>query len=200
MVSWILTIVISVALLAYTAAGRSESLTMAYYNMALAAVFSLVFVGLALRSNSALRASGASQSALAADTARSMSLIWFWGVVGLAVIYGTGILAWKEWWHFLLAFAAVGAICFFSHVRLQRQADTGADDAALLKQGRIGTIVQLVGMVLVVVGLLVDGKMVRFFVERYTDWAANNIFFFGSAAIGAICVYALATQKQSTAD
>ena len=74
------------------------------------------------------------------------------GVVGLAVIYGTGILAWKEWWHFLLAFAAVGAICFYSHIRLQRQADTGADDAALLKQGRIGTIVQLVGMVLVVVG------------------------------------------------
>ena len=195
MVAWILSIAISVALLAYTAAARSESLAMAYYNMALAAAFSLVFVVLALRSNSALRASGATQSALAADTARSMSLIWFWGVIGLAVIYGSGILAWKEWWHFLLAFAAVGALCLYSHIRLRRQADSGVDDAALLRNGRIATIVQLVGMVVVVVGLLVDGKMVRFFVERYTDWAANNIFFFGSAAIGAICAYALMTQK-----
>ncbi len=198
MVTWILTIAISLALLAYTAAGRSESLTMAYYNMAIAAVVSLVFVGLALKSNMALRASGASRSALAANTARSMSLIWFWGVAGLAIIYGGGILVWKEWWHFLIAFAVVGGLCLYSHIRLQRQADAGVDDPVLLRNGRIATIVQLVGMLAVVVGLLVDGKMVRFFVERYTDWAANNLFFFGSAAIGAICAYALMTQK--TAD
>lgn len=198
MIIWMLLIAISVALLAITAAGRGDNIDMAYYNMAVAALINAVFVVLAIRSNASLRASGASRSALAADTARSMSYVWIWGVLGLAVIYGTGILAWKEWWHFLLAFMAVAGLCLYSAIIVQRRVDAGEDeDEALLRRGRTATIIQLVGMIAVVVGLLIDGKMVRFMVERYTDWAGNNIFFFGSAAIGIISAYALMTQSKT---
>ena len=193
---WTACIIISVALLAVTAGSRAGDVNMAYANMAVAALVNLVFVILALRSNSTLRANGASRSAIAADGARSMSIIWIWGVIGIAVIYGTGILQWKEWWHFLLAFMAVAGLCVYSGLMLQRRADAGQDDESLLKQGHYATIGQLVGMIVIVVGLLVDGKMVRFYTERYTDWAANNIFFFGAAAIGVLCAYLIMNRQK----
>lgn len=197
MIIWMLLIAISVGLLAVTAGGRSSSVDMAYYNLLVAALVNVVFVVLAIRSNASLRASNASRAALAANTARSMSYIWIWGVIGIAIIYGTGILVWKEWWHFLLAFMAVAGLCLYSAVMMQRRADSGEDDdEQLLSRGRTATLIQLVGMIAVVVGLLIDGKMTRFLVERYTDWAANNIFFFGSAAIGIISAYALLTQNK----
>jgi hypothetical protein len=57
---------------------------------------------------------------------------------------------------------------------------------------------QLAGMILVVVGLLIDGKMVRFLDPRYTDWAANNVFFFGALALAAISGHALKQQGHRT--
>ena len=125
MIIWMLSIAISVGLLAVTAGGRGTSVDMAYYNLAVAALVNVVFVILAIRSSTSLRAAGASRSALAANTAKSMSYIWIWGVIGIAVIYGTGILVWKEWWHFLLAFMAVAGICVYATVMMQRRVDAG---------------------------------------------------------------------------
>ncbi|MGI9426155.1 MAG: hypothetical protein ACR2PA_23460 [Hyphomicrobiaceae bacterium] len=196
MTLWVVCIGISVGLLALTAQGRSTDINMAYYNLVVAAAASLVFCILALRSNGNLQARKAGRSAVAADLARSMSLIWLWGVLGLTAIYATGILVWKEWWHFLLAFMAAGALCYASAYALQRQAERGGDDERLLSRGHYATIAQLVGMVVVVVGLLVDGKMVRFFTERYTDWAGNNVFFFGALALGVLCIYGILTRRQ----
>lgn len=196
MIIWTACIIISVALLAITAGSRAGDVNMAYANMAVAAIVNLFFVILALRSTAALRASGASRSAVAADGAKSMSFIWIWGGIGLAVVYGTGVLNWKEWWHFLLAFMAAAGICTYSSMMLQKRADAGQDDEGLLKQGHYATIGQLLGMVVIVVGLLIDGKMVRFYTERYTDWAANNIFFFGSAALGVICIYMIMKREK----
>lgn len=196
MVVWVLSIAISIALLAITAGARGGDLQMAYFNMAVAILVNAVFAFLAVRSNAGLRAAGASRSAIAADIAKSMSYVWIWGTLGLAVVYGTGILAWKEWWHFLAAFMAASGICLYSTVMLQRRADAGVDDEALLKRGHYATIAQLVGMIIVIVGLLVDGKMQRFLVERYTDWAANNIFFFGSCALALISIYSLMTRDR----
>ena len=196
MIIWTACIIFSVALLAVTAGARADDVNMAYANMAVAALVNLVFVILALRSNAELRARDASRSAIAADGAKSMSFIWIWGVLGLAVIYGTGILQWKEWWHFLLAFMAAGGLCIYSGMMLQRRAATGQDDEGLLKQGHYATIGQLIGMIAIVAGLLIDGKMMRFFTERYTDWAANNIFFFGAAALGVVSLYIIMTRKK----
>jgi hypothetical protein len=50
-------------------------------------------------------------------------------------------------------------------------------------------------MLITIVGFLIDGKMVRFLNPRFTDWAANNVFFFGAIATAAITGYALKAKK-----
>jgi len=197
MVLWLLSMAISLALLAFTAGERSGNIQMAYINMAIAAIAGVVFVVLALRSSQRLQESGASRMAIAADTALSMSLIYIWGTIGLAVIYGSGILIWKEWWQFLLVFLAVGLISLGMSILMQKRVKSGQEDEALLTHGDRAAIAQLVGMIIVTLGLLIDGKMVRFMVERYTDWAANNIFFFGAAALAVISAHALWARKRS---
>ena len=198
MILWLLTIAISIALLAITAFARSEEIEMAYANIAVAAVAGLIFVALALNSIRQLQVRGASRLAVAADTARSMSFIYFWGTLGLVAVYGTGILTWKEWWHFLLAFLAVGVICFAMSLIMQSKVKSGEEDTKLLTVGNYGNIVQLVGMIAIMVGLLIDGKMVRFIDPRagWEDWGANNIFFFGAAALAIVSLRALLIKKQ----
>jgi hypothetical protein len=67
----------------------------------------------------------------------------------------------------------------------------------MLKLARIVAIVHLAAMVITVVGLIVDGKMVRFLNPRHQDWAAQNIFFFGAIALAAISWHTLATIKHT---
>ncbi|HXF53700.1 MAG TPA: hypothetical protein VNK52_06205 [Hyphomicrobiaceae bacterium] len=181
----------SLALLVVTAAARSSSVDMAYANMAIAAAASTVFALVAMRDNLALRRAGAAKSAIASSTARHMGIVWIWGALALAVTYATGVLVWREWWHFLLAFAAVGGLCLFFAAMLEKDARAGREDATMLRLGRQLAIIQLAGMVIAVLGLLIDGKMTRFLNPRYTDWAANNVFFFGAVAIAVISANAL---------
>jgi hypothetical protein len=70
-------------------------------------------------------------------------------------------------------------------------------DATMLRRARYLALIQFVGMIVVMLGLLIDGKMVRFLNPRHTDWAANNIFFFGALALAAISGYALKTNKHA---
>ncbi|MEO0810845.1 MAG: hypothetical protein AAFW82_09490 [Pseudomonadota bacterium] len=199
MILWSLIIAISIALLAYTAGQRSEGVEMAYVNIAIAAITSFIFVILALRSNQRLRTTAASRMAIAADTAFSMGLVYMWGTIGLAIIYGTGILTWKEWWHFLLAFLAIGTICLIMAAMMHGKAKAAQEDEKLLTYGDYGAITQMIGMTIVVLGLLIDGKMVRFMHDQranWQDWGANNIFFFGAAALIVISAHALWTRKR----
>ena len=59
--------------------------------------------------------------------------------------------------------------------------------------GRLDERVAAIFFLVVMVGLLIDGKMTRFLVPRHGDWAANNIFFFGALALAVISAYALKT-------
>jgi|GEM_PF-556773 len=181
----------SLALLVVTAAAWLSSVDMAYANMAVAVAASMAFALVAIRDNLALRRAGAAKSAIASSTARYMGIVWIWGALALAATYATGVLVWREWWHFLLAFAAVGALCLLFAALLAKDARSGREDATMLKLGRQLAIIQLAGMVIAVLGLLIDGKMTRFLNPRYTDWAANNVFFFGALAIAAISANAL---------
>ncbi len=198
MILWSLTIAISISLLAFTAAERSGDIGMAYINIAIAAISCAIFVLLALRSSQRVQAGGGSRMAIAADTALSMSLVYFWGTLGLAVIYGTGILGWKEWWHFLLAFLGVGAVCLGMHFIMQSKVKSGEEDEKLLIYSDYATMAQLIGMIIIVLGLLIDGKMIRFINPRagWEDWGANNIFFFGAVALAVISAYAMWTRKR----
>lgn len=197
MVLWMLGIAVSVSALVITAAKRVDGVHMAYLHMAIAAGVSLLFAAYAIRECRELVAAGAPPAAIAGNNARYMGLVWAWGALALVVTYGTGVLVWKEWWHFFLAFFAAACLCLYFAATLKKDAPDGGADERTLRWSRTLAIAQLVGMVVTMLGLLIDGKMVRFYVPRYTDWAANNIFFFGAMAIAAISGYALKHNKHA---
>ncbi len=163
-------------------------------HIAVAAMVAAVLALLAVRENRALLASGAGKSTLAAATARHMGMVWLWGAASLFFIYAF-LVSWREWWQFFLAFGVVAALCLFFAAMLGRDAAAGREDESMLKLARTLTLVQLAGMVITVVGLILDGKMARYATPRFTDWAGNNIFFFGALALAAISVNALLASR-----
>lgn len=197
MVVGALSLVASVALMAFFAARRGDGVHMAYAHMALAA---LVAMGLAIqfmRANQALRAAGANQSAVAANTSNYVGYLWAWGAGCLLTVYPTGILVWREWLHFSLACVVLAGASLLFGSMLKRDADAGREDPAMLKLAHRLAIVLLVGMIITIIGFLIDGKMVRFLNPRFTDWAANNVFFFGAFSLLAITGYALKNKPAS---
>lgn len=182
---WMLILTVSLSALVLSAAA-----SMPMVHMALTGLVGLVIALIAIRENSTLVESGASKNEIAASTARYMGLVWTWGALGLFVTYNF-ILQWKEWWHFFLAFTVLAVLCIFLANSLSRDFEAGKQDDTMLTVGRYLTVAQLVGMMVTVAGLLIDGKMTRFLTPRYTDWAANNIFFFGALALIAISFNAL---------
>jgi hypothetical protein len=72
---------------------------------------------------------------------------------------------------------------------MQRDAEAGREDATLLRLARYLTLGQLGGMIIAMLGLIIDDKMPRD--PQEPDWAANTIFFCGAAALAAISANAL---------
>ena len=184
-------LVSSVALLILAAAKRGDGVHMAYIHMGIAALVAVGFAASFFKRNSELRASGASKTAIAATTSRFVGYVWGWGAVCLLTTYATGVEVWREWTHFTLACVVLAALCLLFGTMLQRDADAGRDDQAMLKLANGLSIALLAGMIITIVGFLIDGKMLRFLNPRFTDWAANNVFFFGAVAMAAITGYAL---------
>ncbi len=189
--------VVTVALMVWAVTGRAESVQMAYVHMALAGLMAVVFVLAYLLQNRALVTNGASSSRVAANTSRSIGMVWLWGALGLAATYATGILSWREWPVFLAACIVIAGLCLLFAAMLDKDARQGREDATMLRLGRILALVLLIGMLIAIVGLIIDGKMTRFLVPRYTDWPANNIFFFGAVAMALISGRALLNKPQA---
>lgn len=197
LVIWMLGITLGICILVISAA-VSQPLV----HMAAAAIISIVIAILAIQNNRELHSAGASSSSVASSTARHMGFVWVWGALSLLVTYFF-ILKWHEWLSFFIAFAVAGALCLFVANTLDRDAAAGREDATMMKVARYLTIVQLVGMVITMIGLVVDGKMTRFATAAgkrigWQDWAANNIFFFGALALAAISLNALLTSRAKT--
>jgi hypothetical protein len=194
MTAWVLGLGVSIAALAWTAALKLQTTEMAYVHAAIAAVAS---AAIALASVRALPedAKGLVGRILKAGTGlRYAGLVWAWGMAGLFITYAF-VLQWKEWWHFTLIFAVLAAVCLYLSSLLQKDAQSGSEDETLFKLARILLRVHLGAAVITVIGLLIDGKMVRFLVPRHHDWAAQNIFFFGALALAAISWFALVAMK-----
>ncbi|MGD9786116.1 MAG: hypothetical protein AB7E80_06485 [Hyphomicrobiaceae bacterium] len=153
----------------------------------------LLSVGIALIAiveNGKLRAAGASKGEIAASTARNMGFVYVWGAVAIAVTY-LFLLRWHEWWHFFAAFAVAGALCLFFANTLLRDAESGRIDPTMMKIGQALAWVQLVGMVVAMIGMIIDGKLSRHLNPRHLDWAAQHVFFCGALALALISAYAL---------
>lgn len=191
MILWMTTITVSVALLVLSAGAKLGDPRMAYVHMFVAAAVAIFFALIAIRDTRKIVEANGSRPAIAASSARYMGYVWAWGALALLISYGFGIVEWNEWLHFFLAFAIAGAAALFFANLLQRDANQGKVDETILNVSRYLGYIQLFGMLAVMIGLLVDGKMTRFLIPRHGDWAANNIFFFGALAIAAISAYGL---------
>lgn len=196
LIVWMSTLTVSIALLVLSAAKGSFAL-----HLAMSAVVSLFVALAAIQESRTMRAAGESDAAVASSNARYMGLVWTWGAVTLFATYNF-VLSWKEWFPFFMAFVTAAALCLFFSATLRKDAGEGRAEPAMKMIGRYLTIGQVAGMVIVMVGLLLDGKMTRFAKARpgWEDWAANNIFFFGAFALAAIGAHALiSSRKQATA-
>ena len=195
MIFWTLAIAISIGLLVVTAAARGSGVEMAYAHMALSAVMALAFFLMGRREANAVTGQGVNRdAAVSGVVSQYMGMVWAWGALALAVTYGTGVVTWKEWPAFFVAFAALAAVSFFISQRLLTAAESSNPDTRLLAFSRYLGMALLAGTIIVMLGLLVDGKMTRFLEvqrENWQDWAANNYFFFGAAALAALSAYGL---------
>ncbi len=190
MIIWILGLAVGTAAMIVSAAMRLH-----YVHMGATAVIS-IFIALAAHSqNRAAIAANASPAEISSLNARFMGIVWTWGALALLVTY-LFVLSWREWWQFFIVFAVLACICLLFAVMLRGEGASRGGDETFLKLARYLAIAQLVGAILVMIGLLVDGKMWRFKTAAgqrvgWEDWAGNNIFFFGALALASISWLAL---------
>lgn len=188
---WIILLIAGVAAVVATAwSGRT------YLHMGMSIAVAAIYAVLGLAAHRANEKSNASRSAQASTNSSSMALVWLWGGLSCAIIYAS-FLTWREWWQFALAFTAVGAISYGFSRMMAKDAAAGKDDATMLKLARNLAWLQLAGMIVTMVGLMLDPDK-RFLVvkDRWEDWAANSIFFFGAAALAILSLYALIKEKR----
>lgn len=185
MVLWGFAFTISLVVMLLTAGAR-----MPMVHLAMAALITLGIAFVAILENKSMRDSGTSKPLVAAATARNMGFIYIWGAVVIAITY-LSLLSWHEWWHWFIGFALVGTMCIFYSNTLTRDAEAGRQDNTMLSIGNKLTWVQLIGMLIAIVGMLVDGKLTRFVNPKLMDWAAQNTFFAGAMGLAVISAYAL---------
>ncbi len=190
---WIISLAVGLAIMVLSGAAGDVTL-----HTVAAALIALAIAGVAVAENWQQRKAGVSENVVAASTARNMGLVWTWGALSLFVTYFF-IISWKEWLVFTAAFAVVGVLCLFFAATLDRDEAAGRADDTIQKLAKYLSIGQLVGMVIAMVGLTIDGK---FPVSKesnpgWEDWAANNIFFFGALSVAIITANALYTKHQS---
>lgn len=165
-------------------------------HFAMSAMISLAFAGMAVRENRTQLTEGAPAGVVAATTAHYMGLVWAWGALATLVTY-LFILKWSEWWQFFLGFSFAAVLCLFFASALNRDADHGREDASLIRITRVLVIVQLVGMIAAVIGMVIDKKVVHFLHPgRYPDWAANNIALCGAVGLAVISINALVSSRK----
>ncbi len=190
MVVWTLSIGFSVALLIVTAASRGLDVSYAYMHMAISAIMVTVITISALTSARREAEQGLGPIKISAGLAKHMGLVWAWGALALAATYATGIVSWKEWPGFLSAFTCLAGLSLFMANRLS----DGENAETWFKVSRWMALGQMIGMIVVVLGLLQQGKMTRFLETQplgWQDWAANNYFFFGAIGLAVISAYGL---------
>ncbi|MEO1544914.1 MAG: hypothetical protein AAFR75_12975 [Pseudomonadota bacterium] len=196
---WLITIAISVGTVVVAAAARATE-----YHAYATGIVSLAIALIALFEHRQLRSQGASEHTVAASTARHMGFVWAWAALSLLVTYQPlfEILRWPEWGSFTLAAVALAALCLVFAGVLDREASSDPEDVTFLNLARYLSIGQMVGMVVAIVGLALDGKFpapVKANMD-WQDWAANNVFFFGAFALLIISANALLAQKRRRAE
>jgi len=182
---WGLVFTISLAGMLLTAGAR-----MPLIHLSLGVLVCLGVAFVAILENQKLRQDGASKTEIASSTARHMGFIYVWAAAIIAITYLT-LLSWHEWWHWFAGLALVGVACVFYSNTLTRDVTEGRVDETMLALGNKLTWIQLVGMLIAIIGMLVDGKLTRYQNPQMMDWAAQNTFFVGAIGLAVLSAYAL---------
>lgn len=186
-VPWMLAISVSLVILIIAAAARPNNVTMGYVHLSVTAATCIFYALQAIRELQAASKNGETRIALTARSARYAGVVWTWAALVLVATYGLGIMPpWREWQAHFLAMTAIAGLSLSLAAFLGKSAASGQEDETLFKIARYLTIGQLVVMVLVMIGLAADGHLTRFLTERYVDWPAKHVMFFGAMAIAAI--------------
>jgi hypothetical protein len=162
---------------------------------AVIAAASLVFAILAVLDQRRLTAAGAGRAAVAASSARHVAYVWILGAMSVILTYNF-ILQWREWLAFGLGMIVIAGLCLLLASLFDSDAKAGKTDEAMLGLTRTLTIIQTIGMIIAMVGLVIDGKFAIGLAASRSDWAANNTFFFGALAVAIIGAYGLMTENR----
>lgn len=162
---------------------------------AVIAAASLIFAVLAVLEQRRLTAAGAGRAAVAASSARHVAYVWMLGAMSVILTYNF-ILQWREWLAFGLGMIVIAGLCLLLASLFDSDAKAGKTDEAMLGLTRTLTIIQTIGMVIAMVGLVIDGKFAIGLAASRSDWAANNTFFFGALAVAIIGAYGLMTENR----
>ena len=187
LIPWMLAIAVSVVLLILSAALRPGNVSMGYVHMSVTAATCIFYALQAIKELRIAAARHETRTMLAAKTARFIGVVWGWAALVVFATYGLGIMMpWREWQAHFLAMTAIAALSLSMSALLVKSAASGQEDETLLMVARNLAIGQLVVMLLVMAGLAVDGHLGRFLTERFVDWPAKHVMFFGAMAIAAI--------------
>ena len=191
LVIWMIAFTIATCITVISAASHNATL-----HMCITALITLAIAIVAVQAHRQLMAQSASRSTLAASTSRYIGLVWVWAGSAILVTYEF-ILTWKEAMPFIVGLMVVGGLCLGLAIVFDRHSQAGTDDETMLNLSRTLNLLQMVGMLIAVVGLIADGKF-RFIADGTlrADWAANNIFFFGALAVALIGAQALISEKK----
>jgi hypothetical protein len=198
-VAWGMGIAVSVAALVACASMRADAVIWAWVHLAVAAISAMGLALAGVATTRALAKDAAKEQVIAAASARSIGMIWTWAALALVATYATRVLVWWEWWHFTVAAIVAAGLCFFFERTLLADANNPDADDTMMRFAETLAIIQLAGMGVALLGLLIDGKMSRFLTVRYTDWAANAIFFFGALGIALVSAHDIQLRRRTTA-
>lgn len=182
---WGFAFAISLAVMLLTAGARMPQVHLV---IAILICLGIAFVG--ILENQKMRREGASKAEIAATTARNMGFIYIWAATIIALTYLT-VLSWHEWWQWFFGFTLVGTACVFYSNALTRDISEGRQDETLLSIGNKLTWLQLVGMLIAIVAMPIDGKLTRYVNPKLGDWAAQNTFFAGAIGLAILSAYVL---------
>lgn len=185
MLVWGIAFAVSLGVMLMSAGARMPIL-----HLAIGALICLGIAFVGILENQKLRREGASKAEIAGSTARNMGFIYIWAATIIALTYLT-IFSWHEWWHWFFGLALIGTACIFYSNTVARDAAEGRTDDTLLSIGNKLTWLQLVGMLVAIIGMLVDGKLTRYLNPKLMDWAAQNTFFVGAVGLSLLSAYAL---------
>lgn len=197
-VIWMLGLGASVAALVLTAAMKLQLV-----HMAVAALVSILVALAAFREGREITVGRQQAAMLASSGFRHLGLIWTWAALALFATYAF-VLHWREWWQYFIGFIILAGLCLFMSATLRKDAEADNADATMFSVGRILAMIMIVAGLGVVVGLAVHdgksfvlgGKVLKFLTVQKIggsqEWAANNIFFFGSLAVAAVAWKTLA--------